>query len=570
MTRLVRVRAICDGCSAAAATLFCVSLRHVLCDKCNCIRRRSRHPHVALSSVIIALPFCEYCDLAPATVYCETEGATLCDKCDETIHKAAPLSHCRSPIQNTLQTRAVEFRTRSASRPRKRLTNSQINQRSNLQRATNPLSRPDRTQQLAIAHRTYSRSSRSRVAAKLSPQRQQPIRSPQNNQSQQVAPPLTQKPSATTSSAVATQDHVDSTAPTQSPLTAPTEQTQPVLTFQPACDPPRNHLFHTDEYTPYFESHPTNSNVHMSVDTYPFSSLPTEIADAAKSLCEPLLITEEPNIQPLEMDPLAEPDSSTLDLSNVLSCASIDPSTDDNLPHVNLRPPSPAHAINSLHSSLRRNQTQFSITATAAAAATAAAEMYLLSTASHVTASKAQVTASLKEISRAIDPVGLTTAATAAAESAAAAAEMSSLSSRSPASEMQHRSRLSRHVSEPALPLRAAAQQHVFDEAMRRLDIDLVKHRKREDGQFANGKLQFGAADGPNQAMPSAHDYTNHELGRSHAIEYPDTQREAFSPFGSLPLSQFDQNQSSCLEFEQKSVLDSRGDFCRAPDSDNR
>lgn len=114
MTRLVGVRAVCDGCSAAAATVFCVSHRHVLCPSCDAAQHArpptASHQRVDLTSAVTALPFCERCDDAPATTYCENEGTTLCDKCDRVLHSSVPHAHCRTSIENTLRSRAVEFR----------------------------------------------------------------------------------------------------------------------------------------------------------------------------------------------------------------------------------------------------------------------------------------------------------------------------------------------------------------------------------------------------------------------------------------------------------------------------
>lgn len=119
MTRLVGVRAVCDGCSAAAATVFCVSHRNVMCPPCDRVLHSNsndrNHQRVDLASAVTALPFCEYCDNAPATTYCESEGSTLCDKCDQVVHKSTPTPHWRTSIERTLRNRAVEFHAASSS-----------------------------------------------------------------------------------------------------------------------------------------------------------------------------------------------------------------------------------------------------------------------------------------------------------------------------------------------------------------------------------------------------------------------------------------------------------------------
>ncbi|KAI0562347.1 hypothetical protein FGB62_61g157 [Gracilaria domingensis] len=358
-----------------------------------------------------------------------------------------------------------------------------------------------------------------------------------------------------TSSASAAHNNGSTTTPTrsQSPPATPTEQHHPNRLSQPRDDPPRNDLFHANDYSSLLDEQPTSPSPHVSIDTLPFSSYPTEIAEAAKSLCEPLLITEEPNIQPMEADPLAEPESCTLDLSNILSNASLDLTTDDNLHHVNMRPPPPSPyvtpvpvpAANAVHSPVRRTHTpaQHSITAAVAAAATAAAEMYLLNTGPHANASHAK--ASMVDVGRVVDPGGVAAAATAAAE-----VEMSSLSSQALDSRVQQRVPLLRHVSEPILPLRAAAQQHVFDEAMRRLDMDLVKHRVKDEIHVVGGQQHFGTTHGQNNVLASGHEYANFELGRRLAGHDIERQREELAAFASLRPLQFDQTLSSSQAFE--------------------
>ncbi|CAN8076470.1 unnamed protein product [Agarophyton chilense] len=577
MTRLVRVRAICDGCSAAAATIFCVYLRNVFCDDCTCVPSRSNHSHSALSSAITALPFCEYCDAAPATVYCESEGATLCDKCNETVHKAAPFPHLRTPIQNTLRTRAVEFRSRSRSRARKRIAAPHINQQTSVQTSTNTSSRLDRNRQCSSSEDAYAPSScvsKLNVASKTSPEKQKTNVGLQNRHSQ---PPLAQRTSETKSSALEAPEHSNNTS-TKNPQSskAKAQQPEPMHITRPENEPPGSHLFHTDNYNPFFDSRATPSKVHSTVNTFPFSSPPTEIAEAAKSLCEPLLITGEPSIHPLEPDPLAELDSCPLDLGNVMPCTSLDPSTDDSEHHVNLRTPpsSPYRPPNSapsdhavVNSSVSHpvgrndNPNQSCKTAAVAAAVTAAAEMFLLNNAPHETASK-EKERSLIEASRVVDAGGLAAAATAAAESAAAAVEMSILTSHPSSSEAEPRVRLPRHASEPVLPLRMAAQQHVFDEAMRRLDIDLVNHRIKDDMHVSNGKQLFGACDGTNHVLASIHDYISNEFGRRDVLDDSNIQKEEFTSFTSLPLSHFDQSHLSSFAFE------SEVEFCAPLDSE--
>ncbi|CDF36563.1 unnamed protein product [Chondrus crispus] len=115
MTRLFGVRAVCDGCLSAAATVFCVNHRTVVCFSCDDEQHASphtaSHQRVDLSSAVTALPFCERCDDAPAIVYCESEGITFCDKCDCVSHASQTSPpHCRTPISSTLRHRPVEFR----------------------------------------------------------------------------------------------------------------------------------------------------------------------------------------------------------------------------------------------------------------------------------------------------------------------------------------------------------------------------------------------------------------------------------------------------------------------------
>lgn len=562
MTRLVRVRAVCDECSAAPATIYCVAHRHVLCVDCDpkihSDPRLSPHQRITLNAAITALPFCEYCDNAPATTYCETESTTLCDKCDQTVHMAAPLSHWRTPIEKTLRSRAVQFRPSSRSvngptQPAPADTAVESAQRSHIlsQSATpshtnasttiNSYHPPRNVLNSSPIHSLHHNPSKSRqVVRKNLPHLTQVSHQPNSSPLESI----TRANNASRSDAGLHPDN--STNLEFNQRSQLLEQTS------------RNPLFHTEDYSPFFDSHHVPSDMPATLTNPNFVPLPREIADAAKSLCDPLIISAESPELSLERDPLAEPDSSSIDLDNVVTCPSLDPSPEEYVleqlkTSTTIAPLSakPSSKVLSTEPPLSIRQSfgtpQSSITVVAAAA-TAAAERYLLKTTSHASSSCEQVSNPAVECEQALDPGGVAEAATAAAESAAAAVDIGPMpTNRLMACDRHHPPRLPRNASEPILPLRAAAEKHVADEALRRLDIAIKPRLK--DEMFTQNARQSAAMYGPNDAGATVQEMNDHEYGRRDVLMDPEIQKEGFLVFDALDMSQYDQSDPRLSEF---------------------
>ncbi|PXF49097.1 B-box zinc finger protein 19 [Gracilariopsis chorda] len=577
MTRLVRVRAVCDDCSAAPATIYCVSHGHVLCVDCDRRThhnaRLSAHQRIGLAAAITALPFCEYCDNAPATTYCETESTTLCDKCNDTVHKAAPLSHSRTPIQKTLRSRAVQFRPISTSAALPRCSANGPIQPAPSGPAIKSAHRPHVPSQSASpsksrrhASNTNAHTSNNCYNPPRNDLKSSSAQSPRHNPSNTVHVMRQNLPHFTQLSPPPSSSPLVSITQTKNAYRRDSEQVPATSNYleltqpsQPSDQPSRNPLFHAEDYSPFFDSHPTHSDLQLTIANPNFVPLPTEIADAAKSLCDPLIISGEPPMQPLGRDPLAEPDPNSIDLSKVVTCPSLDPDPEDCVLEEQLKPPTttplPTKAPSKLlktepHSSVDyiHGTPQPSITVMAAAA-TAAAERYLLETTSPASSSCERLSNPAIECGRGLDPGGVAEAATAAAESAAAAVDIGSVPARrSIVSGRHHFARLPRHASEPILPLRAAAQKHVFDEAMRRLDIAARKPRLKDEVFIPNTR-RTAVVNRPNDAGAPVQELNAHEYGRRDVLMDLETPKEEFLVFDPLDLSQYDQSDPHTLEF---------------------
>mmetsp|Transcript_11276 Transcript_11276/g.34522 ORF Transcript_11276/g.34522 Transcript_11276/m.34522 type:complete len:230 (-) Transcript_11276:176-865(-) len=113
MPRLLRVRALCDACRRAEASLYCAQHRDNLCISCDAHKHAQDEPlghtRVSLDSVLTALTVCQRCDRNPASVYCETKCGAICNSCETSVTHGSSFSHSHRPLREVLADRPVSF-----------------------------------------------------------------------------------------------------------------------------------------------------------------------------------------------------------------------------------------------------------------------------------------------------------------------------------------------------------------------------------------------------------------------------------------------------------------------------
>lgn len=600
MTRLVGVRAVCDGCSSAAAAVFCVFHRAVYCIACDTGNHSSptsrSHQRVDLASAVTALPFCEYCDDAPATTYCESEGITFCDKCDRVVHAShsAP-AHGRTPISSTLRNRAVEFR----GLPSNRTTSEHHHSRS---------SSPPRT-----ASRKSKQTTTHKNDIIPSQSLSRPPVPPQTSQTTNPSPPQTSAPRTQ-----ASPKRRSSKFLTKRKYRRPSQR--PVSSITPLRFPPGN--------TPHAHS---SAGILQSGDypglLFPVSNVsapyPPFGADNPVSAppSDPLMADQNPCFQALHdrhESAGASPLTNELNLFSYGSMENLDLSGDTALDGVN----GSGKDSSGSGSSSRRKTPDFelfhhqntprpppntpqvqpapNVTVVAAAAAAAAAgEQYLLNSVSSGSGSprERRISPPLNDVGRVPDPAGVAEAATAAAESAAAAVDMGGSANAAEAPGSTKGSRLStdvgmhgmesasgrlgrsQHVthqltdaflSESGAPGRATFYQTqqsrrqrldeaTLDEAMRRLDNDTGTGASRNPKTMTSGEQRLHRSgqerltrDGNAGVLGQMPDESGSEIltrGGSDVMEDLDMPGNEFGMLDSLDLSQFDQHCASGLGY---------------------
>lgn len=596
MTRLVGVRAVCDGCSAAAAIVFCVTHRNVLCADCDRSHhanpQTTAHQRVDLASAVTALPFCEYCDDAPATTYCESEGSTLCDKCDQVVHKVPAPSHSRTPIEKTLRNRSVEFRSnsrlRGAGRPRAPTDHRPSTPPLRKTNCSPSQSRHRPTPASSPIHKPSSESDRDSVANPTQSHAPEPNASnspPQNKHPVPIQPhpsahpqplslptyppfiPIHPVPPHTSG------PPVQSTTPKRRPRQIakrkarrePVHTSQPINNLCPASsDPqqgqiPRPELVQVGDYSPYFNSISAAAYDQklQQPPTSPLVTLSPDVLHVSQSFNDPLLM-----------------DSA---VSNTLEYDSIELFPDNVVENLNDTSHGPSDAACALPSAsattlgttshdlgasspqphLEQRYQKQNIAAVAAAAAAAAGEMYLLKTVSPGSGpSHERSTPPLSDISRAPDPAGVAEAATVAAQSAASAVnltaqaltnKMASIPTEGVPEAPLSAGRIKVRMKRESDPTQTLSLQR-FNEAVQRLEVDGGRGVVKGNEPLCRPVQKAEGQEGSTELAAQISLCDNDVLRPGDMMGDMEFPRGAFeSVFGPVDVANFEQNGSGTM-----------------------